>query len=288
MSKKILSAALVILMFFSFVACNSNRNGQSDETTAPATSATTRVTTTAPTTAPQTSTTLPTITSATTLRVTEKRTSAPKATVRATATVASEDVLIDRSAYTEELKYGVVRFRAVKTYYTKLQDGTKKTVSEEFSDTYNRLGYRAAYADLLPAAKENRKKYSAFINEVLSIINGYRAEGGLAPLKLNEELTIVACARAEEIAWSGERSHTRPNGSKCFSIMRDAGINSGIAGENIGWVYETAAAVCEAWKESKTHYENIMDERFTETGIGVAADPDEDWKLTWAQLFLSQ
>ena len=82
----------------------------------------------------------------------------------------------------------------------------------------------------------------------------------------------------------GEQRNRRGRGIR---ILTDAGITKGIAGENIGWGYPDAQSVCEAWKASETHYENIMTADFTKTGAGVAADPDKDGKLCWAQLFLN-
>ncbi len=70
------------------------------------------------------------------------------------------------------------------------------------------------------------------------------------------------------------------------TILKDAGFDEGYAGENIGWGYETAADVCDAWKNSETHLKNILDPDFKKIGIGVAADPDPDGKLCWTQIFL--
>lgn len=186
------------------------------------------------------------------------------------------------------LKYGVLVHK-YKTVYYQMIDGKRVEIGSEYTDSHiNRRNYSATYEELLPAAKENRETYREFIEENLRIVNAYRAEKGIAPLKLNEKMTLMACARAEEIAWSGEHSHTRPDGSRCFSIFREAGFETGTAGENLGYVFDSPKDVCQAWKDSKTHYENLMNPEFTEIGIGVAADPDESGKLCWANHFLTE
>ncbi len=186
------------------------------------------------------------------------------------------------------LKYGVLEHR-YKTVYYQIIDGKEVEVGSEYTGSHvNRRNYSATYEELLPAAKENRETYREFIEENLRIVNAYRAEKGIAPLRLNEKMTLMACARAEEIAWSGEHSHTRPDGSRCFSIFREAGFETGTAGENLGYVFDSPKDVCQAWKDSKTHYENLMNPEFTEIGIGVAADPDESGKLCWANHFLTE
>lgn len=186
------------------------------------------------------------------------------------------------------LKYGVLEHRYKNVYY-QIVDGKEVEVGSEYTGSHvNRRNYSATYEELLPAAKENRETYREFIEENLRTVNAYRAEKGIAPLKLNEKMTLMACARAEEVAWSGEHSHTRPNGSRCFTIFKEAGFEKGKAGENLGYVFDNPEEVCQAWKDSKTHYENLMNPEFTEIGIGVAADPDESGKLCWVNHFLSE
>lgn len=319
MSKKIIAAALAILMLSGFAACEKSEKTDFQTTTS---SAAEEITTQAATTAAPSTTETATVAATTTTTTTTKaettveetvtkvlttvkkvvttkptttavKTTAPSETHTAAETTEKHsssilDYRTEDKTYSDELRYGVIRRRAVTTYFEKLADGTEVAVMEDISEYYNRLYYSASYEDLLPAAKENANTYESEINKILKIANEFRAEKGIAPLKLNKELTTVACARAEEIAWSGRHSHYRPNGKYCFSIMEDAGITSGLAGENIGWGFSTAEDVCQAWKDSQSHYENIMNPDFTEIGIGVAPDADPSANYCWTQLFLGK
>ena len=305
MKKTIISAVLAAMLAASLSSCKPDSDIESTQSTTAATTASTTAATTTTTTAATTTTTttapLTTLVSTTkAVATTVKKVTTTKKTVtttkvqKTTAAPTTEKVtkkvthMSETNTYNEDLKYGVVRSRMVTTYFDELPDGTRKTVSEEYDDSYARVGYYADYDDLLPAAKQNRKTYADEIDEILDIINGYRAENGAAPLKLDEKLTEVACARAEEIAWSGKHSHYRPNGYFFSSILKDAGIDSGKAGENIGWGYKTAADVCKAWKESETHYENLMNPDYVIIGIGVAADPNPEGNLCWVNFFLDK
>lgn len=290
MHRKIISAILAVAIVSGFAACK-----KVDETTA----STTDVTTAAPTTEATTVTTTAAPTTAATKPTTAKPTTTKKVTttvkkvvttiVRTTAsTTAAPEFRTEDDTDIEALKYGVVRTRATTTTYAVYEDGHEEVYDVEITELYNRIGYHASYEDLLPAADENSKEYKSEIKKVLEIINSYRKEGGLEPLILDDKLTTVACARAEEIAWSGRFSHYRPNNKFFSSILKDAGITKGSAGENIGRGYSSAKDVCEAWKASETHYENIMNPAFTRIGIGVAADPDPDGKLCWSQLFIDK
>lgn len=288
MKRKLIAASLAILIISSFSACQRIKTAD-ETTTAPTTTA--AETTTVPTTteAPTTTTTTTVVTTTEKKTTTTKKATTTKKPTTTKAPETEENTGNDsgnseRQVENEVLKYGVTVRRVIRIYYDVL-DGEKVEKDREISETYNRFNYSASYADLLPAAKKNRNTYSDYINEILRITNGYRKEGGLEPFTLNTKLTEIANVRAEELAWSGKHSHYRPDGSHCFSIFRENGFNSGLAGENIGWGFASPEAVCQAWKDSPTHYENIMNPQFTQIGIGVAADADPDSNFCWVQHF---
>lgn len=284
MKLKIIAAAVLILTVSLLVACSAEKT---ELVTDAPTAELSQSTTAAPTTLPVT--TEPTTVLTTQESVTEVMSTGPTTTVKVTDPV----VTVAGRVYSDNIvervsgKYGVIINKYKKIYY-QMVDGEEVIVGSEYIDySYIRRGYSATYEELLPAARENRDEYSEYIGEILRILNGYRAEKGVAPLRLNEKLTVMSCVRAEEIAWSGVQGHTRPNGKKCFSIFKEAGFETGTAGENLGYGFWTPEEVCLAWKNSRTHYNNIIDPRFTQIGIGVAADPDERGKLVWATHFLS-
>lgn len=299
MKKRIVSAALALLMLSAVASCADVKKA---ETPTEITSAAEHITAVISTTAKAVTTTeAPTSTTTVTEKITEIITTTKAVTTTKPSTTAPSTTLplFDESkpldyykkvekAFKEDMRYGIYRRRSITSYIDTLDDGTEIIVKQEIAEYYNRYFYNASLDDLMPSAIKNMDIYSETIDVVLSIINGYREEIGIKPLVLSDKLTEIACARAEEIAWSGNHSHRRPNGRSCFTILKDAGIDEGYAGENIGWGYETAADVCEAWKNSETHLKNILDPGFSEIGIGVAPDPDPDGKLCWAQIFLGE
>lgn len=295
MKKRIIAVSLAVLSLSGLIACSGKKTVAQPESTATTTFfASSTAVTTAPTTVAST-TEVQTVaeTTSTTVVTTLPVTTAVPTTTRVTTTVPRFDEnkpegyyeIIERT-FRENLRYGVYRRRREKNYIETLTDGKQFLVKQDFDEYYIRINYRADFEDLLPSAKENMENFSDMINAELAVINSMRAEKGIAPLKLSDNLTEIACARAEEIAWSGEHSHTRPNGRRFTSILKEAGITKGVAGENIGWGYATVSDVCTAWKESESHYKNIMNPDFKEIGIGVAADPDPTKFLCWTQIFM--
>lgn len=289
MKIKIIAAA-VLIVAVSFLAACSDKDEQTPSTTAPEIQAVATVPETETTTAMTTTqlTTLPSTTEPETESSAVRVTKPVTTKTAVTGTTVSGRKYKDNVVEKVQLKYGVVVHK-YKTIYYQMVDGEQVIYDSEYTSyRYIRRDFSASYKDLLPAARENRETYRSYINKILKIINGYRAEKGVAPLKLNEKLTIMSCARAEEIAWSGVQGHKRPDGSSCFTIFKEAGYETGTAGENLGYGFWEPEEVCQAWKDSRTHYNNLMDKKFTQIGIGVAADPDKNGKLCWSTHFLSE
>lgn len=129
------------------------------------------------------------------------------------------------------------------------------------------------YEAYLPEAKENASTYDSMIYEVLTQTNIARAEKGLSALALDPKLTEQACVRAAEIASKGVLSHTRPNGQPWSSVFDLNGFH-GSRGENIAMGYTSAKEVCDGWKNSEGHYENMINRDYGYMGVGIAPCAD--------------
>ena len=124
----------------------------------------------------------------------------------------------------------------------------------------------------------------AFTAEVLRLVNEARAAEGLSALRTRDDLTAVAQLRAEEL--TEHYSHTRPDGTSCFTVLDEAGISYRTVGENIAAGYTTPAAVVDGWMNSPGHYANIMNASFRYLGVGYAYDADSTYGHYWSQVFV--
>ena len=137
---------------------------------------------------------------------------------------------------------------------------------------------------------------------MLDMINGFRtseteawayneagekvAYDGLNTLSYDYELERIAMKRAEEIALS--YSHTRPNGTSCFTLYNQP---YGNMGENIAAGYTSAASVFVGWREdncdysSQGHRRNMLKGKFKAVGIGHVKYMGVDY---WVQEFSSE
>ena len=107
---------------------------------------------------------------------------------------------------------------------------------------------------------QSENTYTDLINEVYEITNNYRSLVGVSSLTLDSSLVEAASIRAKEL--SDSFSHTRPNGSSCFTVLSELGISYGTAGENIAAGYSSSQSVMEGWRSSSGHYQNIISYKF--------------------------
>lgn len=116
-----------------------------------------------------------------------------------------------------------------------------------------------------------------YVNQVLELVNQTRAVSGVSPLKLDQQLVEAAMQRAAEI--SMYYSHTRPDGSQCFTVS-DRGTKKA---ENIAVGQSSPQQVMKSWNNSPGHYANIMDADMTSIGIGCFVD--RKGICHWVQFF---
>lgn len=127
---------------------------------------------------------------------------------------------------------------------------------------------------------QSENTYTDLINEVYEITNNYRSLVGVPSLTLDSSLVEAASIRVKEL--SDSFSHTRPNGSSCFTVLSELGISYGTAGENIAAGYSSSQSVMEGWRSSSGHYQNIISSKFKKIGIGVNIVNNQYY---WVQIF---
>lgn len=117
-------------------------------------------------------------------------------------------------------------------------------------------------------------------NEVIKLVNGERRKKSLSTLTTTKELSEAANKRAKEIAISF--SHTRPNGTSCFTVFQEYNIQSSYSGENIAAGQKTPESVMNSWMNSPGHRANILNGNFNKIGVG---EYEKDGTHYWVQLF---
>lgn len=118
----------------------------------------------------------------------------------------------------------------------------------------------------------------AYATRVVYLLNQHRLANNVPALAEESVIKSAANLRAYELVYSF--SHTRPNGTTCFTACDSA------YGENIAYGYGTPEAVMEAWTNSTGHNENMLESRYETIGIGVFAEATTyGYRYYWVQLF---
>ena len=118
-------------------------------------------------------------------------------------------------------------------------------------------------------------KSSFFLSSVLpsalvDITNNNRLSKNISALKPNLLLNHAAQSKAEDMAKKEYFSHTSPNGLSPWYWMLKEGYMFQVAGENLALNFYGSQEVVNAWMNSSTHKKNILNEKFSDIGIGVA------------------
>ncbi len=119
------------------------------------------------------------------------------------------------------------------------------------------------------------------IEKVVALVNKYRAENGLSPVVSDAQLSKAATIRSSEL--STLFSHTRPDGTRCFTVLDQLSISYRGAGENIASGQTSAEQVMNDWMNSSGHRANILSESFKNIGVGLYVD--DSGRYHWTQLF---
>ncbi|MEM3464940.1 MAG: CAP domain-containing protein [Candidatus Jordarchaeales archaeon] len=123
-------------------------------------------------------------------------------------------------------------------------------------------------------------------NTLLSLINEYRQQNGLQPLRVSSALATAAQLHSEDMALHNYFSHTSLDGRTVRDRVMQAGYTyNTVIGENIACGVAAAQYVFEAWKNSHTHNSIMLDPRFKVIGIGAAYNATGYFKYYWTADF---
>lgn len=105
--------------------------------------------------------------------------------------------------------------------------------------------------------------------ELLLLTNIKRAEAGLPPLQLNEQLTHAAEGKANDMFAKQYWAHFAPDGTSPWDFIHGAGYNYIYAGENLARGFTTAQDTVNAWMASPDHRANMLSSHYTDVGFAV-------------------
>lgn len=99
--------------------------------------------------------------------------------------------------------------------------------------------------------------------------NSERAKQGLSPLTVSSTLNQAAAAKANHMFTHDYWAHIAPDGTTPWVFIKGAGYGYSVAGENLARDFDTTGSMINAWMESPTHKDNIVNNKYTQIGVAV-------------------
>ena len=126
--------------------------------------------------------------------------------------------------------------------------------------------------------------------DIIDRTNALRRENGVSALTVNDKLMQAAQIRAEEMAAHTVYSHTRPNGKK-FNTVTDCPYMAENIHRIADWTMSNQTLAERAiadWSASATHNKNMLNQKLSATGVGLAKGVNDTGDPCWycVQLFL--
>jgi uncharacterized protein YkwD len=125
--------------------------------------------------------------------------------------------------------------------------------------------------------------YTAESQDVFALTNAERVANDLPALAWNSTLASAARKHAQDMADRDYFAHESPEGLSSGDRATAEGYAWQMVGENLAMGQRAAADVVQAWMNSEGHRANILQDGFTDMGVGVAANADGT--LYWVQMF---
>jgi len=161
----------------------------------------------------------------------------------------------------------------------------KTKVAAHIDDKAPKGSYEKARAGAL--AKRDYSATRLEAERARDLVNAYRREKGLRPLKLQPALTEAARAHARDLAKWDRISHFGSDGSNPWDRVKRAGYSARLAAENVGTGQVTIEEVINGWKASPGHNKNLLLPEAEHMGIALIQDARTEFKTFWTLVIAS-
>ena len=160
-----------------------------------------------------------------------------------------------------------------------LRPASSNTQVASLQDNAPRGSYEKARSGALASRDYTATKLDA--EKARDLINAYRKEKGLKPLRINMELTNAAKAHSRDLARWDRISHFGSDGSNPWDRVKRTGYNARLAAENVGTGQISIEEVIKGWKASEGHNKNLLMPDAQHMGIALVQDPRTEFKTFW-------
>lgn len=104
---------------------------------------------------------------------------------------------------------------------------------------------------------------------LIELTNVEREKKGLKKVTENEALNLAAKLKAENMLAENYWAHFAPSGKTPWDFITGAGYKFTFAGENLAKNFYTSDEIVNAWMNSQTHRDNLLNANYKDIGIAV-------------------
>jgi len=105
--------------------------------------------------------------------------------------------------------------------------------------------------------------------EVIKLTNDQRLASGLQPLKMDPELNAAATQKAADMFARDYWAHVSPIGTEPWYFITNSGYSYRYAGENLARDFSNPQSVVQAWMDSPSHRNNLLNSKYQDIGLAV-------------------
>lgn len=105
--------------------------------------------------------------------------------------------------------------------------------------------------------------------KIIELTNAQRIKSGLGPVVENEALDKAAKLKGQNMIEENYWAHFAPSGKSPWDFILGAGYKFTYAGENLAKNFQTDEDVVNAWMNSPSHRDNLLNTHYKDVGIAV-------------------
>lgn len=123
--------------------------------------------------------------------------------------------------------------------------------------------------------------------DIVNLLNKNRTDYGLSPLAESGKLDEAAYLKAQDMIQNGYFSHQSPQGITPWFWFGQVDYKYSYAGENLAVGFADSKNLYEAWYNSPSHRENLLNSKYSEVGSAVIQGFGGNNAVVVVQLFAS-
>ena len=104
---------------------------------------------------------------------------------------------------------------------------------------------------------------------IFELTNHARGIHGLAALAYSDSLEQAAIAKTQDMVENGYFDHVGPYGKTPWQFMEEAGYRYEYGGENLAVGFTSSQDMVQAWLDSPSHRQNLLEPNFKDIGIAT-------------------